>query len=293
MDEKIIRDRIYKAINRNGVSSDDLSSFKNEDVLYHYTLMETALSKILFNKNLKLTKRIDSEDPFESKLSYNIYSQGIDDVVEGKNLTFEIQEAVRVVEAYYYNIRQVCFCENSNDKQTEHIIEYFGCLKPRMWSQYADKYKGLCIAFSKKKLLAQLPNACFHDNIDYKYFYELKNNSFQKHDAEEYKKLGKDGFIEMKKKQVIDTSFNKPKDYENENEFRICYYGDEISDVFIDIKDAILGLFISNTEGSSNYFHEKIYEESLRLKVPAYSIKWRSRGIEKITLLDKRPSSLF
>lgn len=52
---------------------------------------------------------------------------------------------------------QICSCKNVPEEEFKGRVikpeEHYGFTKARMWDQYADSYRGVCIAFSKKELL--------------------------------------------------------------------------------------------------------------------------------------------
>jgi hypothetical protein len=117
--------------------------FNNKDTIFHYTKLETALEKILKNKQLRFTKYEDSKDPHESnKRNFALQSSIIDNENEfwrqrdssEKEINFIIQQ----------KLRMACFCRNKPN--------YPGYKRSRMWSQYADNHRGICFAFSKKAL---------------------------------------------------------------------------------------------------------------------------------------------
>jgi len=137
----------------------------SEDVIYHYTKTSTAIDYILFNEQLKFSGRVNSIDPTESrKASRRIVSTGhcanIDRDINFHNESNQLNDLVSNLENSFH---QINFCKNYMGhefaseyyySQFEGNEELFGFTKPRMWERYADNYSGICLAFSRKKILA-------------------------------------------------------------------------------------------------------------------------------------------
>ena len=149
-----------------------LDIFKNKDIIYHYTKSQTAIEHILFEneKKILLSPRNISNDPVENS-SIWMTSGGVnlikEDDEKGKKLKEELDEREK-------KLRQVCFCMNNHNIKTDKL-EYYGFFKPRMWDQYGDKYKGICLAFDKKELLKD-SKIGLEKEIDYISAEELKES---------------------------------------------------------------------------------------------------------------------
>ena len=127
--------------------------FKKADTLFHYCKTSVAIENILFEKKLRLTSRKKSIDPIE-----NIHPQ-ISDAIAAypedierleKSTQKDAEKIEQNLKSRINNIRQVCFCINNEKVESK---EDYGFIKPRMWDQYGENYKGVCLVFSKKELL--------------------------------------------------------------------------------------------------------------------------------------------
>lgn len=234
--------------------------YKDNDTIYHYTTPETALSYILKNMKLRLSPRSQSSDPIENTEHFFSYSGGIHGIgipAEALQLTNEVKEILR-------KTKQVCFCKNNSIKDENTLtfppFEKYGFAKPRMWDQYGDKYKGVCLAFSLKKLLENAAKVNIKgDNLDYITYRE----SEERHHSIDTNKLAQDGYDKYKQEYLnylIGQLFNKHNDYIHENEYRLCSFADGNYD-YIDIKDALKGVIISNL--SINPFLYKGFKDIL------------------------------
>ncbi len=206
---------------------------------------------------LRLSKRNESNDPIEKGIfPIPIYRDNSGAYQERPD---EIN-----VEANNFNdsVFQVCFCTNSSAKkfndQTYPQFEKFGFAKPRMWDQYGDKYKGVCLILSKQEILKSL------DRVRYKYR-EIDYTTYQKFE----KKMNNYNTKLVKIKDhercfntytdfIKEVVFLKHVDYQNESEFRICSFSNE--DQGIDISGSLKGIVMSNLGWNNNvadHFHSK------------------------------------
>lgn len=139
-------------------------------------------------------------------------------------------------------------------------FEKYGFAKPRMWDQYGDKYKGVCLAFSLKKLLETVQTTEVKgDDLNYITYHqsEIGHRSI---DLDQLAMEGYDKYKRLYSDYLIKRLFNKHKDYIHENEFRLCSFADGNYD-YIDIKDALRGVIISDL--SINPFLYKDFEDLL------------------------------
>lgn len=234
--------------------------YKDDDTIYHYTTSETALSHILKSMKLRLSPRSYSSDPIENTehfFSYSGGSHGEEIPTDALRLTNETKEMLR-------KTKQVCFCKNNSIKDecgmTFPPFEKYGFAKPRMWDQYGDKYKGVCFAFSLKKLLENAAKVNITgDNLNYISYHqsEISHLSIDIH------RLAQDGYEKYKQvysDHLMRRLFSKHNDYINENEYRLYSFADGNYD-YIDIKGALRGVIISNL--SINSFLYKSFKDSL------------------------------
>ena len=139
--------------------------FHDDDTVYHYTTSETALLYILKDMKLKLSPRLISLDPIENTKEFISYSGHSD---------FKLVEIGRKISKELKNAKQLSFCKNIPDElnagiPTVYPLEKYGFAKPRMWDNYGDKYKGVCLAFSKIKLQNTLKDTIYFDEKDVEY----------------------------------------------------------------------------------------------------------------------------
>ncbi len=77
--------------------------------------------------------------------------------------------------------------------------------------------------------------------------------------------------------RVLSKLFRKHKDYEGENEFRVCSFSENEFD-WLDIKDSLKAIIVS--PGYLNEFNkEKIMGYSKKMGVEVFGVNWKSEGV--------------
>jgi len=194
---------------------------------------------------LRLSPRSNSSDPIENTEHFFSYSGG----GHGEGIPADAIRLTKEVKEMLRKTKQVCFCKNNSIEHQNGMpfppFEKYGFAKPRMWDQYGDKYKGVCLAFSLTKLLEIVQGSDIKgDELNYISYADSERN----HHSIELHALVRDGYDEYKKSYtnyLIKRLFNKHQDYIHENEYRFCSFSDGIYD-YINIKDALRGVIISN-----------------------------------------------
>lgn len=234
--------------------------YKDNDTIYHYTTSVTTLTQILMSQKLRLSPRSQSSDPIENTkhfFSYSTSNRAREHSADAARLTNEAKEMLG-------RTKQVSFCKNNQlegeQGMTYPPFEKYGFAKPRMWDQYGDKYKGVCLAFSKEGLLETIKSTEIKgDDLNYTTYHE----SEVRHLSIDLDQLSKDGYDTYKRfyfDYLKKELFYKHKDYIHENEFRLCSFSDSNYD-YINIKDALRGVIISDL--SVNPFLYKGFEDTL------------------------------
>lgn len=225
------------------------SEYWSDDVIFHYTKTETAIEKILPTKELKFGNRLESFDPLENEV-FN--GQSI--VVDPSNLNQISSKLAGELFTEKKRIRdttlQLCFCSNNpplkdSNSTTEMKWENYGFAKPRMWDQYADHYKGVCLAFSKEKILSALSNhgEIIAQKVEYEYYGGLYSSRLPINFFNRQTKEAQDRHWNWHLNALKADLFRKHVDYKDEREFRICYLPDQQYQT-VRIEDALLGVII-------------------------------------------------
>jgi len=251
-------------------------NLKSKDTIFHYCKSQTAIEYILFNKEIKLSPRKKSIDPLENSVIRILKSVVvIDEDIENRTEK-ESQELYDFLYEREETVKQACFC--LNDESKNGTDEYYGFLKPRMWDQYGDNYKGVCIAFDKKKLLE---NSIIELRKDIKY---LTYNDLNKYDLDiNHNILYKIGVSKYRKQLIKNQNqlfLRKHIDYKDEKEFRICAFD---KNEYINIKNSINGIIII-PKLINKYTQECLVSYSKELKIPLLYLTLDAEGFNNIEI---------
>lgn len=161
---------------------------------------------------------------------------------------------------------------------------------PRMWAQYANNNKGVCIIFNKKKLLEEIKkyyNLIEHNSIRYVNFFDLFE--FNEKRINEYKKTvlekedSKDvlnfiNFLKNNKSYIALNYFRKSKDWYNEREYRILLTTSKETPMFINnIVDYIEGFVIGEQASSHHIYLLKLLIKDQKIEQMIKQIKFEAK----------------
>lgn len=213
--------------------------------IYHYTKLDTALEKILPNQKLRLSPLENMNDPQEShgwsgildrtppvRLAYS----------EMPNVKSEFNEMLRKAVS---KSKIGCFSASTAESYIGILTDGAGWCKGRMWAQYADNGRGVCLVFDKEKLV-KMAKACFGEEnvaarlVQYKLCNEIFNNLPEPHNLVA---ANLEGQVES---YIIDNSdaifFIKHSDWRDENEFRLLVRNTKGDETDLPILGLLVGI---------------------------------------------------
>lgn len=246
--------------------------FYSEDTIYHYTTLATAIGHILAKGQLRLSPMSKSKDPLEvtSVTSFPFFDAYTDN---------------QKLRQMCLNVRHVCFCSNrgGNVNRDYCSIGDLGFLLPRMWDQYGDHFKGVCLAFSKQKLKVANPRICLKER-EYLSFEKLEEVNARETAARFMRgpstQLSEDQF-----KDILFSHINhKHNDYSGENEIKaISISEDEY--IYIPFKDSLVGIAFSILEEENCYYlwEKDLYDYSKKYDVECMRLHWRNHLVQVST----------
>lgn len=251
-------------------------------LLYHYTKLATAKSYILKDWTLKMSCFRGTNDPKESKTwefslgtneNRNLSNYSLSDL--SKQLSDKIKD----------NCRVVCFCKDSGPLTGIHIhdISKRGFAKPRMWAQYGDNHKGICLAFDRVKLEEKVAEACadavrfYRGNVTYKNRhllpdfgegdYMINVDYVEKHGFETFWMTHLDQYRHR-------LLFEKMEDWKDENEFRFVAVFTKPTEVFIEIRDCLVGAVFGDAVDHDE--SEEVIKILLPTNVMMQGLQWKN-----------------
>lgn len=282
------------------VDSSFYKSIYEEDIIYHYTKAPTAIDFILSNNQIRFNSSRKSMDPIESRKARRSINH------TGANADEKEKQDLNELEEYLFNLEnqflQICFCKNdfSNPSAIEDFVcfngneELFGFTKPRMWDQYADNYSGVCLAFSKKKIISKNNGKfeLFPKDIDYKSYCDLKNAKIESINLAYLKEVGKEQYKKQIKEKITQSFFIKQKDYSGESEFRIGTFYDKKkctpeyirgelvidNSMMLDISNCIKAIFVSSYANENQ--KRRLLNSAKKLDIPIIEMVWQYSAFE-------------
>lgn len=172
----------------------DVNYFRRNKWLYHFTSFNIARI-IIRDKKLKYSILRRTNDVCENaKIIYNEYYS---DSKESVN---------KDIEREIYLYRQISLSED------KLVFGRRGFDLQQMWGLYADNGCGVCLVFDKDEITKSLPKGCFYDAINY----DADITSCTMTDIRSDNDIR--NFVKDNVKALF---FNKRKEWEHEQEFRI------------------------------------------------------------------------
>lgn len=290
------------------------------DIIYHYTKASTAIDHIFYKNQLRFSKARKSIDPIESKKARRgtIYFEDTESLVNDHYA--DADELHNFVNDLEEKFNLICFCQNNmgEDFASKNYItsfeghqELFGFTKLRMWDQYADNFAGVCIAFSKNKLLTlnQAHLDLIEGDVKYLSFQDLWIKKLGDIQGDYLRKVGKKIYQEELESIIKQSFFYKHTDYSGETEYRIGTFYDESKCALEVLQDELVSEnMMLNISGCveaifvSSYANKKQKDELLRyadkLKVKIIEMKWEHNSFkasdyrESTMLLEKINKSI-
>lgn len=245
--------------------------------MIRFTRKDTALEYILFNKSLRFGEFSGTNDPqeYKSKLT-GATGRGWEDRHYQK-----IEEATLLIDKILREKSKfISFCQNDiiDDNLQSH-----GVLKSRMWAQYGENHKGICIVVSKTKLIEKLDTAFELDyQLDFgKIRYEepelSRNVPWLDIDGPELDKLtSSDVAINFVTKHIDELLFTKQPDYKDETEFRFLLTPKHLEHVSVPIHVDLLQCVYSIILGDAfpEVYKPTIFQLGQELKIPVKKLHW-------------------
>ena len=126
----------------------------------------------------------ENQGPKTGKATKMVRLQHYVNLNKSKDFYNESNQLNDLVSNLENSFNQISFCKNYighefaseyYSSQFEGHEEIFGFTKPRMWERYADNYSGVCLAFSKKKILAlnEIKHKLIYKDVEYLKYSEL------------------------------------------------------------------------------------------------------------------------
>lgn len=238
----------------------------SEDYIFHYTKLDTFYCHILKDGTLFFSGLTKKNDPHEFIKLNHISTQQSYLLSDEKIAEQYAQSTTSEILNLWPKVRFASFCRNDFQDTSPRIdrISRFGCCRTRMWTQYAGNHTGVCIVFSKTKLLEAVKHelmkkeeTCIAPQLrDIRYVDFWKYEHYYPFDVSN---LGKKGPMESAKEYYLGSKSPlglKDNDYSDECETRIIYLSDSLE--YVSCMDAMVGVVFGSatSESERKFLHQ-------------------------------------
>lgn len=228
----------------------------SEKYVYHYTSIEVAYNYILKDQTIKLGRYSLTNDPKEYRdWDFSIGTN------RGKDLgTYHMGELSRwLSDALKQTTKLVCFATDTgplNGDITHQDLYRRGFSKPRMWAQYGDRHRGVCLVFDKaalhKEILAQVPLGADVRSGKVNYVDAPLLRTFGAPDPYQINvdvldDVGRTAYVALHLKTYgTHLFFEKSSDWRDECEYRWVVGTDDDDDLFVRFGDSLVGIMFGD-----------------------------------------------
>lgn len=248
------------------------SEIDNKDTLYHYTKIGTAVEHILYEKRLRFSTGINTNDPREYQ------SMDLEPTLEGdcaqdtysQNWKEAEKSLAETKDCYKY----LCFCLNET---------FPGYALPRMWAQYGENFYGVCVAFSVQSLKEWLRDkgTVYADKISYPKNLEYKDLSLSTVDAKEFIGKNKGDWADRYIKSHVDSLFFlKHLNYKSENEYRIVVHDPKGCLEYVDVSGCIKAVILGDR--TKAVYHEIVKRLCRKMNADCKQAVWQKGRFDLI-----------
>lgn len=260
--------------------------------MFHYTRSDIAINYILKNGTLKFGRFRTVNDPRESKIwPFKFYCPSADmrDLFD-TNLFDDVHNFI------LDNTHLLCFStsleESEDSKKSAYTELNEGWAYHRMWAQYADNHKGVCIMFDQAKLQESIKSdlkGCTILGDGIRYINHNVNNERTNDpymiNLEEFARIGISEYMSNHIRQhPKELFFMKHNNWQDEHEFRYIVFGYE-SEYYLNIQDAITGIILG--EDFNNDQIEIILVLADELGIDVYRLYTRGWAVNIFKIEDK------
>lgn len=233
-----------------------LNELHSQKWVYRYLTLESAVKYIVCKDGaLRLNTLEKMNDPRESKQwSFNLCSPN--DWKEPTGTSTYWFERIRHALTHWPKL--LCFSLDSTN-YISAMNELFGrgFLKPRMWAQYGDSHKGVCLVFDKQMVgqsIRGLPvEQVYEGNVHYDFvqningiptYFFLRDSGHQSFSLPELVSLGDDALLQQIKTKASSFFFAKHQDWSSENEYRWVALRCDNNPIYAPVAGSLSGIVV-------------------------------------------------
>jgi hypothetical protein len=212
--------------------------------LFHYTQLSTAVEEILPHRLFRLSPFSTMRDPRESGW-WGLGSGWFGDLHGAEQTALELDTRFNAIKATF----KVMSLTQDDTHGGNDSIYRCGFARPRLWEQYGERHRGICLCFDKQALIETLHAkfARFNTRRDGAVAYQdspIATTALFAQLADAVKR-GPDKFLDEHLALHIDELFfKKLTDWATEFEYRFVVRTDDEAPVFVDIAPALRAVIV-------------------------------------------------
>jgi hypothetical protein len=244
---------------------------QDSELVFHYTRAATALEHILETMMLRLNSISDTNDPWESRRELTGFS--------ARRRELPDFAAWDEIDRHVKRARVACFCREDGPASRDPTaldfpLPWVGWARDRMWAQYADGHRGLCLAFDRRMLIDSFNKALasrgerLAENVTYS-----DDAPSLSYDNDRLHEVGTEAYkAEYRRQHAHVRYLRKRKDWEGEREFRLVLLDDLDAgpDAHVPIDGALV--YVMMGDRFPRGYLPCIDAVTRRLGVPAYQL---------------------
>jgi len=248
----------------------------HSNFLFHYAKAETALAYVLRSKTLKFNALGSTNDPLENNPLVHVGTRNVPTDENGSTITEGYQ--LRALTDERKKGKLACFCVTPESKKISGLFDW-GCFRSRMWSQYADRHRGVCLVFSKSELLVAVNEWTCEKDIEFFDGRVVYNNKLEK--LREAIAVSEAELPSARiKRHHEGYYFCKREDYRDEAEYRAVVYCPDLlpeNVAYIPYKESLRGIILGAEFPREN--NDLFIEEARSLDIALAQVEWYSDPI--------------
>lgn len=257
----------------------DIGVSDSEKYLYHYTSLGTAEKFILPDQNLKFSRYQETNDPKERKEWF--FSAGSNEGRDLKKYTPEYLSDL-LNPSLKGNTHALCFSTDACLKG-DHITDMpnRGFCMARMWAQYGDKHKGVCLVYNQSHLAEsihkQLLDKTYRaQRVKYRdrLLGEIIVDPAYTINVDSLEEWGDELYAYSHGQQYVERLyFEKATDWKGEREYRWVVF-DFKNDLYVSTKGSLVGIMFGAEVAKEDV--RRIVELTKSYALFYRQLKWRN-----------------
>ena len=259
--------------------------FKLRKSLYHYTKSETVIKYILPSLTLRMGSFEHLNDPKEAKAwPFKFYSRA-----QSSNKKFQFKLFEDVSKYITQKSLVVCCSQDDpsvvDDHEDRPIRSGFG--HPRMWAQYGDAHKGVCLMLDHKKLhetiISRLgTEGLYYGPIEYlSTTYGPRAGTEGPYELAYWEDIVESGVASVMEPHIKrfhkELLFTKHLDWQDEWEYRWVYRSDDGQPVLISVAESLKAVLLGSDCSVDD--SRKIADLCTGLSLPVLRVYWHGWAV--------------